>query len=225
MASHTDRLPQSHTQATPTSFFVLGLGEGAHWTALALMACLQAQGLRLTAFMPLAHDAQWHQGQWHSARLLRLQAASSFDFPAYAMCAAPVPDPAAKNSLTLDAEAVVDSYAALATWADLVVIDGEGGPDAPLAPGVTVGTVAQELGLPALLVCEGSGTAAPAPCDLVSRCHAHGIRVVGCVQVGEGACACVTGLPRLGAIPLHALRDAGVAAGYVDAQRLVDVLC
>ena len=31
----------------PGSFFVLGEGECAHWAALALMACLREQGLRI----------------------------------------------------------------------------------------------------------------------------------------------------------------------------------
>lgn len=51
-------------------------------------------------------------------------------------------------------EAVVDSYAALATWADVVVVGGEGDPDASLAPGVTLRGLAQTLGLPLMLVYE-----------------------------------------------------------------------
>lgn len=201
MAIHTAGLPEPFAAAAPASFFVLGMGEGVHSISLALMACLRGAGFRITGLMPLAHDAQWQQGRWRSERVLQLRAASSFDFPASALCTAPTPDPAGGARLTMHLEAVADSYAALATWADIVVIDGEGDPDASLAPGVTLGDMAQTLGLPVILVCEDNEVALQAACELVLRCRARGIQVVGWVQAGERPLACAAGIPRIGAIP------------------------
>lgn len=224
MAIHTAGSPEICTAAVPTSFFVLGLGESTHWTSLALMECLRGEGFRITALMPLAHDAQWQHGRWRSERVSQLQAASSFGFPVSALCTAPMPDPDGEGTLAIHPEAVVDSYAALATWADVVVIDGEGDPDALLAPGVTLSDVAQTLGLPVIMVCEDNDAALQASCELVSRCRARGIRVAGWVLVGAHPLACAAGIPRVCTIPLEAIRDPAAAAQHVDAQRLVDVL-
>ena len=224
MAIHTAGSPEIYNAAVPTSFFVLGLGESAHWTSLALMACLRGEGFRITGLMPLAHDAQWQQGRWRSERVSQLQAASSFNFPASALCTAPMPDPAGDGALNMHAESVEDSFAALATWADVVIIDGEGGPDALLAPGITLGDVAQTLGLPVIVACDDDDAALQASCELVSRCRERGIRVAGWVLVGSHSLACAAGIPRLGRIPLDAMREPALAARHVDAQRLVDVL-
>ena len=224
LAIHTTGLPQTHHSGALASFFVLGLGESAHWTALALMACLRERGYRITALMPLARDAQWQQGRWRSERVSQLQAASSFHFPASALCTAPMPDPAGSGALVLHTEAVEDSLAVLSTWADVVVVDGEGDPDAVLVPGITLGDVAQALGLPVVVVCEDHAAAVEDSCELVSRCCQRGIRVAGWVLVGSHGMACSEGIPLLGAIPLKAMRDPAVAARHVDVQRLMDVL-
>src|SRR5690606_28645440 len=139
---------------------------------------------------------------------------------ASALCTAPTPDPAGGATLTMHLEAVADSYAALATWADVVVIDGEGDPDAALAQGVTLGDMAQTLGLPVILVCEDSEVALRAACDLVLRCRGRGIQVVGWVQVGERPLTCAAGIPRFGVIPREALCHPAMAARHLDARRL-----
>lgn len=91
-------------------------------------------------------------GRWHSEQVSRLQVNSSFDFPTLALCTVPMPKRGGQPALHPDA--VGDSYAALATWADIVVIGAEGGRDASLAPGVTLGDLVQAPELPVILVVE-----------------------------------------------------------------------
>lgn len=223
MAFHPAR--QTVAEPAPASFCVLGMAESVHWVSLALMRAVRAQGFRTTGLMPVARDAQWRHGRWHSARVARLQAASSFDFPASALCTAPVPDPAVTAAPPrFDPEAVAESYAALATWTDVVVVDGVGDPDAALAPGFTLADLAQSLGLPVIVVCEDDAAALQASCALVKRCRARGLRVAGWVQVGQCPQACAAGIPRLGVLPRDDLQQPGVAACHVDAARLIEAL-
>lgn len=210
----------------PGSFFVLGEGECAHWAALALMACLREQGLRIAALMPLARDAQWRQGRWHSERVAQLQAASSFAFPATALCPWPQPDPSADASVgkrRLDLDELADSLAVLATWADLVVVDGAGDPEESLAPGLAIDDMVQALGLPVVVACENSDTSRRQAKAAVMRCRERGIPVIGWVVAGEPL-GCTLSAPCLGQIPADELHDPARASRRIDASHLLGVL-
>lgn len=207
------------------SLFVLGAaGQGVHWAALALMHCLRQQGLCTTALMPVASDAQWHNGRWHSACIAQLKAHSSFAFPAAALCTAPAPDPSGSQPLPVALRDVLDSYQALATWSDAVVVDGVGEPEALLAPDLSLRDLARHMRLPVVMVCEDSEAALHASCALVTRCRAQGIRVAGWVRLGCRPLRCVAGVPLLGVIPAHALSQPVEAAAHLDGLRLLQVL-
>ena len=210
----------------PGSFFVLGEGECAHWAALALMACLREQGLRIAALMPLARDAQWRQGRWHSERVAQLQAASSFAFPATALCPWPQPDPsqgatALRHSPNPDE--LADSFAALATWADLVVVDGAGDPDESLAPGLAIDDMVKALDLPVVVACENNEDSRRQAKAAMLRCRERGIPVIGWVVAGEPP-PCASSVPCLGQIPADELRDPARASRRIDARHLLGVL-
>lgn len=207
------------------SLFVLGAaGQGVHWVALALMHCLRQQGLRTTALMPVACDAQWHNGRWYSERVAQLKAHSSFAFPAAALCTVPAPDPSASPPRPVALRDVLDSYQALATWSDAVVVDGVGEPEALLAPELSLRELARWMRLPVVIVCEDSEAAWHAFCALLTRCRAQGIRVAGWVQLGCRPLRGDAGIPLLGTVPWQALSQPVEAAAHIDGLRLLQGL-
>lgn len=216
------RLPSPTTGDAPASFCVLGFGLEVHWVSLALMHVLRNEGYRVTGMIPLADDAQWSQGRWRSERVTQLQDASSFAFPASALCAGALPDPQVREGCAVDAEAVTDSFAALATWVDLVVVDALGNPDGSSAP--DMGDVAQVLGLPVIIACNDSDQSLQDACRLVARLRKRPLNVVGWVQSGLRPMACAAGLSCVAAIPADDLQDPRRAVRHVDAARLLQVL-
>lgn len=207
---------------TPVSFCVLGFGEEVHWASLALMECLRTQGYHITGLLPLADDAHWREGGWRSDRVKQIQGASSFAFPASALCATTQRESRGQLTEGVDLEAVVDSFAALATWADLVVVDALGEPDGGLAP--NMGDVAQALGLPVVIACEDSEEALQKACTLVHHLRERQLRVVAWVQAGLQPMACAAGIPCVGSIPSADLHVPARAARHVEATRLLDAL-
>lgn len=205
----------------PVSFCVMGLGEEVHWVSLALMKSLHARGYRITGLLPLAHDAKWRQGHWRSEQVVQLQDASSFRFPISALCTAPQPDPQGRALPQMDAASVADSYAVLATWADVVVVDGLADPDDLLAPGLNMSDVAQVLGLPVIIACGDSEAALQESCQLVSRLRGRGLDVVAWVQTGSRSLACAAGIPCVGAVPCEVLYAPARAAQHMDVDRLL----
>lgn len=225
LTSPTIAVPACVTGPARASLFVLGAaGQGVHWAALAMMHSLRQQGLCITALMPVASDAQWCNGRWHSDRVAQLKAHSSLAFPAAALCTAPAPNPSVPQPRPLALRDVLESYRALATWTDAVVVDGVGEPDALLAPGLTLCDLAKRMRLPVVMVCEDNDAALRVSCALVTRCRAQGIRVAGLVRLGCRPLRCVAGIPLLGVIPVQ---DVGVpwqAAQHLDGRRLLQVL-
>lgn len=212
------------TRASSSSLVVLGTTETAHWVSLAAMHALRQQGCRVTGFMPLAHDALWHEGRWRSASLEQLQAASSFAFPTSALCCAP-PAPVADAPVSvLQRETVVDSYTTLATWADVVVVDGVGAPGALLAPDLSMIGVAQALDLPVLIACDDSDEGLMHTCALVRQLRGLRLRLLGWVQAGQRRLACAAGMACLGTIAPCDLRAPLRAARQVHAQGLMHAL-
>lgn len=212
--------PSSGT--VPVSFCVLGFGEEVHWASLALMECLRTHGYSITGLLPHADDAYWREGGWRSDRVKQIQRASSFAFPASALCAMAQRESRGQLTGVVDIEAVVDSFAALATWADLVVVDALGEPDGGLAP--NMGDVAQALGLPVVIACEDSEEALQKACTLVHHLRERKLRVVAWVQSGLQPMACAAGIPCVGNIPSVDLQAPALAARHVDATRLLDAL-
>lgn len=219
------RWPGPADGVAPVSFCVLGFGDVVHWASLALMESLRARGYRTTGLLPLAGDAQWRHGRWRSERVAQLQRASSYAFPASALCTTALPEPHDAPAGAVDVEAVVDSHAVLATWVDIVVVDALGDPDGDPAP--NMGDVAQALGLPVVIACadgEGGDGGLQQACQFVSRLRARGLRVAAWVQSARQPLACVAGIPCVGAIPPGELHEPVRAARHVDVTRLLGAL-
>ncbi len=206
------------------SLVVLGASETVHWVSLAVMHSLRAWGCRVTGLMPLARDAQWQGRQWRSARVEQLKEASSIAFPVPALCGVPQPHAADVLLPELFTEAVVDSYAVLSTWADVVVVDGVGPPQEPLAPGLNMVGVAQALNLPVLIACDNSEEGLTASCELVRHLRDLNLRLLGWVQAGQRRLPCSAGIECMGAVPESDLEQPQRAFRYIDAPGLMAAL-
>jgi len=211
----------AHVEA-PTSFCVLGFGQEVHWTSLALMHALRNWGYLVTGMIPRADDARWSEGRWRSERVAQLQRASSFAFPASAVCALNRTLEPQVDVSPFDAEALVDSFRALATWADMVVVDALGNPDG--SAGLNTRDVAQALGLPVIIACDDSQQGLESACGLVKSLRRRQLRVTGWVQYGIRPMACAAGVTCIAAIPSGDMQDPLRAARHVNTRSLLDVL-
>jgi hypothetical protein len=186
------------------------------------MECLRQNGYRIAGLLPLAVDTQWRQGRWCSDRVTQLQGASSFAFPASALCTTAQTELRDQPACAFDLGAVVDSHAVLATWVDIVVVDALGDPDGGPTP--NMGDVAQTLGLPVVIACEDSEQGQRNAFRLVSRLRVRRLHVVAWVRSGLQPMACAAGLPCVGAIPPEDLRKPVRAARHLDVMRLMCAL-
>jgi len=142
------------------SCFVTGtdIGVGKTLVASALVHLLRARGVRAVGMKPVAAGASWRDGHWSNEGVERLAEVGSFPLPSTALCPyllepAVAPHIAAELSgVTLRLEPMLQTYEALATWADVVVVEGVGGFRVPLSAGFDSADLALELGLPVLLV-------------------------------------------------------------------------
>ena len=150
------------------SFIVLGRHDGAGLTPLssALVRALRALGVSAVGMKPVARGRIGAGGAWQSDELRQLAEASAFGLPARALCAGLQADDGSGTPPTL--EAVVDTFRALATWADAVVVDGADG------GGFDAVDLARALQLPFVYVA-GSAAAAEEARALV----AAGLECVG----------------------------------------------
>lgn len=206
----------------PPSFCVLGFGQEVHWASLALIHALRNGGYRVTGMMPIADDARWSEGRWRSERVAQLQRASSFAFPPSAVCALNRSLEPQADDPPFDAEALVDSFRVLATWADMVVVDALGNPDG--SAGLNTSDVAQALGLPIIIACDDSQLGLESACELVKSLRRRQLKVTGWVQSGIRPMACAAGVTCIAAIPSVDMPDPVRASDYVNIRSLLDVL-
>jgi dethiobiotin synthetase len=142
------------------SFFVAGTDAGVGKTLVAstLVHVLSQRGLRVVGMKPVALGATWDHGRWHNAEVDQLAAVGSFSLPPaalapYLLPLAVAPHIAAELSgVTLVPDAMLEAYAALATWADVVAVEGVGGFRVPLTLDYDTADLAKALALPIVLV-------------------------------------------------------------------------
>jgi dethiobiotin synthetase len=124
-----------------------------------LVHALQARGWRVAPFKPLAAGQQrGADGAWfnedvrhlHAAQTLGLSEAEIGPFQWREACAPHIA--AAHEGRPLEREAVLAAARALASRADLLVVEGVGGFRVPLLPRWDTADLAVDLGLPVLLV-------------------------------------------------------------------------
>lgn len=133
-------------------------GIGKTHSSVALLHALRGAGLRAVGMKPIASGCEWQDGRWRNEDALALQAASE-PRPAYDdVNPVALPEPTAPTLAALAAGVCVDvaalhaAHARLAARADIVLVEGAGGWDAPLAEGLEHQDFARHLGGAVVLV-------------------------------------------------------------------------
>ena len=170
-----------------SSFLVTGTdtGIGKTHASVALLHALRAAGLRAVGMKPVASGCDWIDGRWRNEDALALQAASH-PRPAYAdINPVALPEPTAPVLAAIAAGVRVDvgalhaAHARLADGADVVLVEGAGGWDAPLAEGLEHHDLARHLGGAVVLV-----VGLKLGCLSHARLTARAIAADGCRLVG-----------------------------------------
>ena len=231
------RPPQGmlRTGALPGSCFVSGLGaaDDERVAAAALVHGLKALGLLVAAMTPMALDGVFRAGRWTSAHLEHLGREGSFGLPGpalspYVLPPAATPALAAQQAgLHIKGQAVVETYQVLATWADVIVVEGVGGLEVPLGPSLAVHDLVRHLALPLVLAIRPDENALQRVAGAMQRAQVAGVRVAGWIATGvtdEAAqvlppLTAALGQPAMAALPLHAA-SGQAAARHLDLATL-----
>ncbi|MFZ5555164.1 MAG: dethiobiotin synthase [Pseudomonadota bacterium] len=142
--------------AVADGWFVTGTdtGVGKTLVAAALIVALRRSGRRVAPMKPVAAGTE----NGRCADVDTLMAASGGGFPPDLVNPYCFPDPiaphvaAARAGVRIAPERIVAAYRRLQAAADAVVVEGAGGFRVPLGPAVDFADVAQQLGLPVILV-------------------------------------------------------------------------
>lgn len=160
-------------------------GIGKTHCSVALLHALRGAGMRAVGMKPVASGCDWREGGWRNEDALALQAASDprpdyADVNPFALPEATAPTLAARAAgVTVDVAALHAAHARLAESADLVVVEGAGGWDAPLAEGLEHRDLAHRLGGAVVLV-----VGLRLGCLSHARLTARAIAADGCRLVG-----------------------------------------
>lgn len=142
------------------AWFITGTDTGVGKTeiALALMAALQARGLRVAAMKPVASGCVASAQGLRNDDAVRLQQQASMYLPyalvnPYAFEAPIAPHLAAADArITIELAQIAGAYRELHAQADAVIVEGAGGWLVPLSDGHTMADLALTLNLPIILV-------------------------------------------------------------------------
>ncbi|HVA54849.1 MAG TPA: dethiobiotin synthase [Gammaproteobacteria bacterium] len=141
-------------------FFITGTDTGVGKTLVAagLLRIFAAAGLRAVGMKPVASGALQTTAGLRNADALALQAASTASQPyddvnPYVFVPAIAPHlAAAEAGVTIEPSRILAAYQRLCCGADVVVVEGVGGWQVPLADGLQLPDLARSLGLPVILV-------------------------------------------------------------------------
>ena len=144
----------------PHGFFVTGTDTAVGKTliACALLHAFAARGLRVVGMKPVAAGAQFVKGAWLNDDVEQLIAASTVSAPRemvnpYCFERPIAPHIAANiNKNTIKIRQLRHSYQQLSALAEVVIVEGVGGFAVPLNDHETSADLAQQLGLPVLMV-------------------------------------------------------------------------
>jgi dethiobiotin synthetase len=133
-------------------------GIGKTRVSTALLHALRARGLRAVGMKPVASGCEATAAGWRNADALALQAASDpvpgyADLNPYALPLPLAPELAARDAgVEIDLSRILAAHARLQAQADVVVVEGVGGWDAPLSATLRQVDVVRALDLPVVLV-------------------------------------------------------------------------
>lgn len=144
----------------PASYFVTGTDTeiGKTLVSSALVYALVRQGVRVAAMKPVAAGARLLNGEWHNEDADILAAEASVKLPTalttpYLLRDAAAPHiAAAQEGVSIDIAHIRSCYDRVTTSSDAVVVEGVGGFRVPLSDHHDTADLAQQLGLPVILV-------------------------------------------------------------------------
>ncbi|KIF80145.1 dethiobiotin synthase [Noviherbaspirillum autotrophicum] len=150
----------SNSASAKLAYFVTGTDTeiGKTLISSALLYALTQQGLRAAGMKPVAAGAELRDGVWRNEDADRLAAAANVSLPQelttpYLLREATAPHIAAQQEgVTIDAAHIRACYDQVAGAADAVVVEGVGGFRVPLSDSVDTADLAQQLGLPVIMV-------------------------------------------------------------------------
>ena len=173
-------------EASQASCVVFGQSAGTASAATALLRALTESGLRTVGMMPVSTG----DGADRNA-LQALAAAGAFALPSAAICPYVFKEEGAavalarQHGVTLGLDAMVDTYQALATWSDGVVVAAPGDVQSPLGKAFCLCDLAKALGLPAILVVDGEGRGAREACATARALRKRSVPLVGWVAIAS----------------------------------------
>jgi dethiobiotin synthetase len=149
--------------ALPTggfSCFVTGTDTeiGKTLVSAALLHILAQRGVWVAAMKPIAAGAEWRAQAWHNDDADMLAANASVPLPQhlttpYLFQTAAAPHiAAALENIAMDPAHIVHCYQQVCAQADAVVVEGVGGFRVPLTHSYDTADMAQQLGLPVVMV-------------------------------------------------------------------------
>jgi len=142
------------------AYFVTGTDTeiGKTLVSTTLLHALAQQGVRAAAMKPVAAGAELRDGIWHNDDMELLAAAANVALPQelttpYLLRDATAPHiAAAQEGIAIDIAHIRACYDRVAVAADAVVVEGVGGFRVPLSAQTDTADLAQQLGLPVVLV-------------------------------------------------------------------------
>jgi len=141
-------------------YFVTGTDTeiGKTLVSCALLHALAQAGVRAAAMKPVAAGAELRDGAWHNEDVDLLAAEATVPLPVdlttpYLLRDAAAPHiAAAQEGIRIELARIMDCYRHVASAADAVVVEGVGGFRVPLSDSEDTADLAQQLGLPVVLV-------------------------------------------------------------------------
>ncbi|MDB5770171.1 MAG: dethiobiotin synthetase [Burkholderiales bacterium] len=143
-----------------TAYFITGTDTeiGKTLISSAMLYALAQQGVRAAGMKPVAAGAELRDGAWHNEDADRIAAAANVAVPPELSTPYLLREPAAphivaaQEGVTIDMEHIRSCYDRVAGMADAVVVEGVGGFRVPLSDRYDTADLAQQLGLPVVMV-------------------------------------------------------------------------
>lgn len=145
---------------TRAAYFVTGTDTeiGKTLVSSAMLHALVRQGVRAAGMKPVAAGAEWRDGAWHNEDADLLAAAANVTLPQAISTPYLLREPAAPHIVAasegvgIDLGHIRSCYERITGVADAVVVEGVGGFRVPLSRRYDTADVAEQLGLPVILV-------------------------------------------------------------------------
>ncbi len=228
------------SRLAPHGFFVTGTDTGVGKTLVgcALLYAFAALGKSVIGMKPVAAGAARHGAELFNDDVTMLRAASNVEAPPalvnpYCFERAIAPHLAARHArVTLDIATITGAFERLASMADVVVVEGVGGFCVPLNDCADSADLAQQLGLPVILVVGMRLGCLNHALLTAQAVRARGLSLAGwvanCIDPGMAALAENTdalavrlAAPLIGEIEFSAPPDARRIARQLDSSPLV----